>query len=80
MLKRFFISLKIILIAVGFFLAANDQHEETWLLIGCFWLVAGIESAIRSYREEGKVPLGFSVVFVAGAAVLVTLGIISFRS
>jgi hypothetical protein len=79
-LKRFFLGIKIILIVIGFFLAANNHHEESWLMIVLFWLVTGIETAIRSYREEGKISFGFSVVFVIAAATLLTYGIINFRS
>jgi hypothetical protein len=77
-LKRFFLGIKIILIVIGFFLAANEYHGESWLMIGLFWLVTGIETAIRSYREKGKIPVGFSVVFVVATAVLLTVGFITF--
>jgi hypothetical protein len=78
MLKRFFLGIKIIVIVIGFFLVANEHHEESWLMIGLFWLVTGIETAIRSYREKGKIPVGFSVVFVVATAVLLTVGFITF--
>jgi cadmium resistance protein CadD (predicted permease) len=77
MLKRFFLGIKIILIVSGFFLAANEYHGESWLMMGLFWLVTGVETAIRSYREKGKIPFSFNVVFVVAAAVLVTVGFIT---
>jgi hypothetical protein len=77
MLKRFFLGIKIILIVTGFFLAANEQHGESWLMMGLFWMATGVESAVRSYREKGEIPYSFSVVFVVGVAVLVTVGFIT---
>jgi cadmium resistance protein CadD (predicted permease) len=77
MLKRFFLGIKIILIVSGFFLAANEYHGESWLMMGLFWLVTGVETAIRSYREKGKIPFSFNLVFVVAAAVLVTVGFIT---
>jgi hypothetical protein len=80
MLKRFFLGIKIILIAAGFFLAATEHLSESWLIIGLFWLITGVETAIRSYREKGKFPVGFGVVFAVATVVLLTLGVIRFWS
>ncbi|MGR3762930.1 hypothetical protein [Rossellomorea sp. NS-SX7] len=80
MLKRFFLGIKIILIGIGFFLAANEYLSESWLIIGLFWLVTGVETAVRSYREKGKIPGSFSVVFVLATLALLTLGVIRFWS
>ncbi|MCA1054403.1 hypothetical protein LCM10_05340 [Rossellomorea aquimaris] len=75
MLKRFFLGIKIILIAAGFFLAATDHSKGAWLILGSFWLITGIETAIRTYHKEGKLPLGFSIVFVVATTALLTLAI-----
>jgi uncharacterized membrane protein HdeD (DUF308 family) len=57
MIKRLFLGLKILLIVIGLFLAFNHYDREPWLILGLFWLVTGIEAAIRSCRNrrEGKI-------------------------
>jgi hypothetical protein len=54
-IKRFFLGLKIMLIVIGFFLVANHYDSESWLILGLFWLVTGIEAVIRSYRGEREI-------------------------
>ncbi|MEG9298186.1 hypothetical protein V6B33_17120 [Mangrovibacillus sp. Mu-81] len=51
-IKRLFLGLKILLIVIGLFLAVNHYDREPWLILGLFWLVTGIEAAIRSYRHR----------------------------
>jgi hypothetical protein len=54
-IKRFFLGLKIMLIVIGLFLALNHYESEPWLVLVLFWLITGIEAAVRSYRRERKV-------------------------
>ncbi|MEL3973341.1 hypothetical protein AAEO50_13720 [Rossellomorea oryzaecorticis] len=69
-----------ILIVAGFLLVAYDHQGESWMMIGLFWLVTGIETSIRAYRKEGKIPFGLSVVFIVAAASLLTVGVTRFLS
>ncbi|MCA1054377.1 hypothetical protein LCM10_05210 [Rossellomorea aquimaris] len=74
--RRVFFVLKCILLVVGFFLATNGYHSESGLVMVVFWIVYGIEMSLRSYREEGKVSLGFSLLFLLVGVSILTVGLV----
>ncbi|MEG9295275.1 hypothetical protein V6B33_02335 [Mangrovibacillus sp. Mu-81] len=76
MRKKVFLSIKISLVVIAFFLHANDQRNEFWLVLGSFWMVTGIEGAIRDFQEGSKLSLGFNLVFIAATTILLTIGIV----
>jgi hypothetical protein len=78
MRKKIFLTIKISLILIAFFLHANDQQIEFWLVLGSFWMVTGIEGAIREFQEGSKFSLGINLVFIAATTILMTIGVITY--
>jgi hypothetical protein len=76
--KEVFLTIKISLLVIAFFLHANHQRNEFWLVLGSFWLVAGIEGASRDIQDGSKLSLGFNLVFIVAKTIFLTIGLFSY--
>jgi hypothetical protein len=77
MLRKVFLVIKVLLFLVAFFFFANHNPNSGLFLI-LFWLVFGIECAIRDYRDGSKISLGLNIVCILAAVTLLIVGIYKF--